>query len=218
MTRRRVLQAVAAVVTVGLIAWAVSTGLERLVSPQVEAPSGSTASPEPETAHITATLFYASPDGQALVPARREVPLAEGVVAQGRAILMAQLEQQAPDTLVSVVPPGTTQRAFYVTERGDAFVDLSAELARAHPGGSLTEMLTVYSLVNAVTANLPAVRRVQLLVDGHEVDTLAGHVDIRRPLMPDTSLVREATTGVPAPPSANPAAPGNRPPPSPDSR
>ena len=34
--------------------------------------------------------------------------------------------------------------------------------------------MTVSAIVNAVTANLPAVRRVQLLVDGKEVDTIAG--------------------------------------------
>jgi hypothetical protein len=36
------------------------------------------------------------------------------------------------------------------------------------------------------------VKRVQILVDGKEVDTIAGHVDVRRPLTRDTSLVREA--------------------------
>ena len=43
----------------------------------------------------------------------------------------------------------------------------------------------VYSIVNTLTDNLPAIVAVQLLVDGHQVDTLAGHVDVRRPLMKD---------------------------------
>ena len=81
-------------------------------------------------------------------------------------------------------------RAFYVSEKGDAFVDLTG-IAAAHPGGSLTELLTVHAIVNAITANLPAIQRVQILVDGREADTIAGHVDIRRPLTRDTSLVRE---------------------------
>jgi spore germination protein GerM len=92
---------------------------------------------------------------------------------------------------VKVIPEGTVLRAFYVTDRGDAFVDLSPEVSRAHPGGSLNELMTVYALVNAVTTNLPAVQRVQILVDGKEVDALAGHVDIRRPLTRDSSLVRD---------------------------
>ena len=71
----------------------------------------------------------------------------------------------------------------FVTERGDAFVDLSAARSSAkHPGGSLDEIFTVYTIVNALTVNLPAIQRVQILVDGKEVDTLAGHVDLRHPL------------------------------------
>ena len=73
----------------------------------------------------------------------------------------------------------------------DAFVDLSREVTANHPGGSFTELMTVYTVVNAVTTNLPAVRRVQILVDGQEADTLAGHVDLRRPLQRDLSLVRD---------------------------
>jgi spore germination protein GerM len=176
-------------VTLGLLGWGVTIGLERLAGPTADT-SPVPAAPAQPTAHITATLFYAAADGQGLLPMRREVPLAEGVVAQGRQILMAQLATPPADQR-SLIPAGTQLRAFYVTDRGDAFVDLSHEIATAHPGGSLNELLTVYAIVNAVTANLPAVQRVQLLIDGKEVDTIAGHVDVRRPLARDTTLVRE---------------------------
>lgn len=158
--------------------------------PAPVAPTETTISTSTETAHITATLFYASSDGQSLVGIKRDVPLASGVVEQGRQILLTEL-QAAPQPYVKVIPEGTVLRAFYVTDRGDAFVDLSPEVSRAHPGGSLNELMTVYALVNAVTTNLPAVQRVQILVDGKEVDALAGHVDIRRPLTRDMSMVRE---------------------------
>jgi hypothetical protein len=52
----------------------------------------------------------------------------------------------------------------------------------AHPGGSTSERLTIYTFVDALTFNLPAIKSVQLLADGREIDTLAGHVDLRRPL------------------------------------
>jgi len=164
--------------------------IEQLVPPRRAAVRPAPTQPAAATAHINATLFYGSLDGQALIPLRREVPLADGVVAQGAQILRAQLAA-APEPLVSVIPKGTSLRAFYVTDRGDAFVDLSREVSAAHPGGSLMELMTVYAVVNAVTANLPKVQRVQILVDGKSVDTIAGHVDMRRPLARDVSLVRE---------------------------
>ena len=176
-----------------LVLIAVSAAL--IYGPRSDAPAkptaAGTAAPPSQTAHITATLFYGSEDGQALVPVRRDVPLAGNVADQGREILTAALAEQPPEPYVAVIPAGTMLRAFYVTDKGDAFIDLSAEVASGHPGGSLNELLTVYALVNAVTANLPAVTRVQILVDGKEVDTLAGHVDLRRPLTRDEALVRD---------------------------
>jgi spore germination protein GerM len=197
VTARRLLQLVGAIAIVASVAWAASRGLERLVGPRQAASVSESPPAAAPTAHITATLFYGATDGQALVAVPREVPLAEGVVAQGREIVAAEL-LAAPAPYVSAIPPGTVLRAFYVTEQGDAFVDLSGQVSRAHPGGSFTEMLTVYAIVNAVTANLPAVQRVQILVDGKEVDTIAGHIDVRRPLTRDLSLVRESAAATPA--------------------
>jgi Sporulation and spore germination len=78
----------------------------------------------------------------------------------------------------------------FITEHGEAYVDLSREVASAHPGGTVDELLTVYTLVHALTENLPAVTAVQLLVDGKEVETLAGHVDLRRPLAKNPAWVQ----------------------------
>jgi len=190
MTRNGRLLLIGAVALVIVVGVAITMSIERLVQPRRAEVRPPSPLPPAATAHITATLFYGSLDGQALVPLRREVPLAEGVLAQGAQILRAQLAA-APPPLVSVIPKGSSLRAFYVTSRGEAVVDLSREVSVNHPGGSLMESLTVYAIVNAVTANLPGVQRVQLLVDGREVETIAGHIDVRRPLERDVSLVRE---------------------------
>jgi hypothetical protein len=193
MNRTRWLQLGAGILGIALLAVGVTWLLDRLA----EDPPPQTATEEPapapagEVPHITATMFYAGVDGQSLLRASREVPLATGLVPQGRAILESLL-QPAPPPYVSVIPAGTTLRAFYVSERGDAFVDLSGEVTRNHPGGSFTELLTVYAIVNAITTNLPTIQRVQILIDGKEAETLAGHVDLRRPLTPDLTIVRGA--------------------------
>ncbi len=135
------------------------------------------------------TLYYGSEDGAWLVPVERAVPQAEGVLAQGRQIVAAQLAT-APEGLISVIPPGTGLRGVYLTERAEAFVDLSAEAATAHPGGALSEQLTVYAVVNALLTNIAEIQRVQILIGGREVDSLAGHLDLRRPLEADLTLVR----------------------------
>lgn len=191
MSRTRWLQVGGIVVVFALAAWIASSVLERVVSPvAVPSTAPAPAAPAASVPHIIATLYYGTPDGQALAAVKREVPLGEGPREQGRQILESELED-APAPYLSLIPRGTTLRAFYITDRGDAFVDLSTEASTLHPGGSTHEQLTVYAIVNAVTANLNSVERVQILIDGRQADTLAGHVDLRRPFERDTVLVRE---------------------------
>ena len=68
-------------------------------------------------------------------------------------------------------------------------MDLDATVRIKHAGGSMQELLTVYSLVNTLLVNLPTASAVQILIDGREADTLAGHVDLRRPLRKNESLI-----------------------------
>jgi spore germination protein GerM len=191
MKRLWLVSAGIAAVLLALAGWAVTRALMPAApaSTQESAASVELAAPAAGVRHITATLFYAGSDGQTLMPVQQEIALAEGIVPQGREIVLAQL-MRPRSPYISVIPEGTRLRAFYVTDRGDAFVDLSPEITARHPGGSTAELLTVYALVNSVTANLPTVRRVQILVDGQEADTLAGHIDLRSPLERDASIIR----------------------------
>ena len=185
------------------------TGLSRLLNaPAPEgnatdatAPATAPAAPDPPKAvpRIKATLYFASEDGLRLVPAETEVPLAEGVVAQARAIVEAQLSAQAPAPLVSTIPIGATLRGIFISQRNEAFVDLDPAIQGAHPGGTLQELMTVYTIVNVLLTNLPTLQEVQILIGGQEVDTLAGHVDLRRPLRKNEGLILSSVT--PSPPS-----------------
>lgn len=149
--------------------------------PTVATTTAAPNQPAPGERKITATLFYVSQDGMRLVGVPREVPFGATPADQARRIVESALAP-APAPYASAVPGGTKLRALFLSPRGDAYVDLSKEISAGHTGGSIDELFTVYSLVNALTVNLPAVSAVQILVEGKEVDTLAGHVDLRRPL------------------------------------
>jgi spore germination protein GerM len=163
------------VLFVWLPRWYSRPGTPAVATRPVPAPA------EASVRKIKARLYYVADDGQRLMGVEREVPFAERPSDQAREIVMAQLA--APEApLVSAVPAGTTLRALFLTADGQAFVDLSPQVSSAHPGGSLNELLTIYTIVHALALNMPAITSVQLLVEGREVETLAGHVDVRRPL------------------------------------
>jgi spore germination protein GerM len=196
MSRRQVIIGVVIGVAAVVLGWVLMTNLSRTLrtidqEPVADAPppQQTTPSATPAVPRIKAVLFYASEDGRGLVGVEQEVPLAEGTVAQARALVEAQLSTAPPAPLVSTIPEGTTLRGLFVSSRNEAFVDLDATIRTQHPGGSMNELFTVYTIVNAITTNLPDVQLVQVLIDGREVDTLAGHVDLRRPLRKNEALI-----------------------------
>jgi spore germination protein GerM len=194
-----------------VLVWVMFVGLPRWYGPPpaprtAAAPAPPVRGEEEEGRKIKARLLYVSDDGVHLTTVEREVPYAQETADQARQIIDAQL---APVTepLVTAIPAATTLRALFVTAQGEAFVDLSGEVASAHPGGSTDEFLTIFTVVNALTLNLPAITAVQLLVDGKEVDTLAGHVDLRRPIAKNLAWLAEPVPAATRPAGQEPAPP-----------
>ena len=142
----------------------------------------------------TATLFYVSEDGMALVEYEQELPIVadDNSLTRARIIVEHQLGD-APPPLASPFPRGTMLRAIYLTPSGDGFVDLNLEATQQHTGGSLDELFTIYALVNALTTNVPEISAVQILIEGREMDTLAGHIDLRHPLERNMKWVARTT-------------------------
>ncbi len=181
------------------IGWALFVWLPRRYTHPTPQPS---AAAQPMAAaeavrRIKARLFYVSPSGR-LTSTEQEVAYGEGTLEQARRILEAQFGP-APAPLMSAIPAGTKLKTIFVSDRGEAFVDLSREIQAGHPGGSLNEIATVFTVVNALTVNLPALTAVQILVEGREVETLAGHVDLRRPIQQDLQWVEDLNTGTTEP-------------------
>ena len=51
-------------------------------------------------------------------------------------------------------------------------------------------MLTVYSIVNSLIINIPSIKQVKLLIDGSDIDTLAGHLDVQNPIPANMLIIR----------------------------
>ena len=126
---------------------------------------------------IQITLYLVSRSGKTLDIEDREIALADSVQDQAKQVIR-ELLAGSHQGLVSALPTGVELRELFITPQGLAFVDLSQELIANHVGGTVAEELTVYSLSNTLIVNFPAVKSVQLLVEGREVPTLAGHLDL----------------------------------------
>jgi len=165
----------AAVLGMSLYAWhmrgrAAATPVPSLDSGPVVAPvAGNTE---------RVTLFVAYDDIEVLRSQSAQIPMpsvrqqrAEEVL---RALIALYLDKSSPHPL----PPGSDIRSVYLVDPGLAVIDVNAAFADGHRSGVLAEELTVTSLIQTLSENIPGVLKVKILVEGRQRDTLAGHADL----------------------------------------
>jgi len=92
--------------------------------------------------------------------------------------------------LMRTIPANTKLRALFITQNGTAYVDLTENVTAEHPGGSKSEIITIYSIANSLILNIDEINTVKILINGREADTLAGHIDLSSPFKANMLLVR----------------------------
>ncbi len=81
--------------------------------------------------------------------------------------------------------PDDTKLIDIKVEERIAYVNFSKELIDNHWGGSAGESMTIGSIVNTLVLNEgTGIEKVQILIEGEIVETLAGHIDTSIPLEP----------------------------------
>ncbi len=136
----------------------------------------------------TVKLFFLSEQDDLLHGEDREIFPDPSLVFEMKQTI-EELLKGSNGGLVSPFPPETKLREIFFSEDGIAYVDFSREVQDQHISGVSAEVETVYSVVNSLAYNFQEVKRVFFLVDGNGKDTLKGHVDISRPLLPMYDLI-----------------------------
>lgn len=91
-----------------------------------------------------------------------------------RALLAQYVQSPSPHPLGK----GAAIKDVYLLSDDTLIVDTTSQFADAHPSGILLEELTLTSLIETLSANVPGVTKVKFLVNGAERETLAGHADL----------------------------------------
>jgi spore germination protein GerM len=137
-------------------------------------------------------LYFGDPQNTRLVAEKRAISFLEGPSELAMELINALVEGPR-DGGSPTIPSRTHLKALYITADGTAVVDFSPELVSNHPGGVKTELLTIFSVVKTLTRNIPQVKRVKFLVEGAEIESLAGHVDCLRPFSVAPSWIEGAS-------------------------
>jgi spore germination protein GerM len=129
------------------------------------------------------TLYFASEEADRLLSETHEIAVEERIEEQVKAVLAELIRGPEDRGRVSPIPQGTEiLQAVWVEETQTIYIDFNRVLVSAHPGGSTSEYYTISVIIRTIAANFPQVRRVQFLVDGYPVETLAGHYAVGEPI------------------------------------
>jgi hypothetical protein len=137
----------------------------------------------------TVEIYFPSAHQNGLVGELREIFDTVTPGDRAKQIIADLISGPESGDALGAIPSTTRLRQAYVLDNGLAYLDFSSELRQGVGGGSMEEILTVYSIVDSIVINIPEIDRVAILINGRAVTTLNGHLDLRRPLRPDVSLI-----------------------------
>jgi spore germination protein GerM len=150
--------------------------------PPADMPEGDVLEEEIGRGIQSVTLVFADRTASGTVEERREVAVPEDRAGRAKRIL-SELAEGPSESGVRTLPYGTRVLSVFFDERGGVFVDFSRELVDNHPGGSTGELFTIRSVVQTLAANFRDIESVRFLVEGEEIETIAGHIDASVPFL-----------------------------------
>jgi hypothetical protein len=137
---------------------------------------------------VEATLFFSDVNELYLLPEKRFLTKEKAPEKQAVEIVNA-LMAGSKTGLTSTFPPKAELIGIRTEEPDTLIVNFRESLVKNHPGGSAAEMATIYSLTNTLTANLPEVKSVKILIEGKSRESLKGHIGLDRPFHPNKELI-----------------------------
>ena len=152
--------------------------------PKSEQPTTQTPSPTPtiekgEVENMQVKVYYPDESGLRLVEVERQVEMSKGknkYEATVEAMMQAPKEQE----LTEIFPKHAKLLGVTVDD-GIANVNFDEGLQKHFVGGSAGETFLVGSVVNALT-DFEEVKGVRFLIDGKEIESLSGHMDLSEPV------------------------------------
>jgi len=134
-------------------------------------------------------LYFSDSEGEYLIGEKREI-LKKKVVKEEAKEIVIELIKGPKGKLIPTLPPRTKLLTLQINDAGVARVNFNPALSKDHPGGSSAEMMTVYSIVNSLALNFPQIKRVQILIDGKPIETIAGHLSLKQPVPLKPDLIK----------------------------
>ncbi|MBE0448250.1 MAG: GerMN domain-containing protein [Actinobacteria bacterium] len=135
---------------------------------------------------IAVTLYFSDDQAEHLVPEIHQIKKTSTVA---KAAMEELIKGPAESGHHATIPPETKVLGVEINQN-IAYVNFSQELIDQHWGGSAGERMTIASIVDTLT-EFKSIQKVQILVEGKVVETIAGHSDVSKPLARDEKIIKK---------------------------
>ena len=123
-------------------------------------------------------VYYADKQKTALKSVKKKFASNLDSHSLGLEIIKTLIEGPQVSHLEATWPKGTKINSFFITDDGEAYIDVSPEPGMMENMDTPSELLAIYSMVNSLTLNISKIKMVKILIHGKDALTLAGHIDL----------------------------------------
>lgn len=124
-------------------------------------------------------IYYPDDAGMSLIPVTRQIKIAKD---EDKYFEVCKLLTEKPkEKNLTKIFPSNAKINGALLKRDTVFVNFDGSIVEKFVGGSTGEEMLITSFVNSLT-EFPEVKQVKFLIDGHDVETLSGHMDLTAPL------------------------------------
>ena len=123
-------------------------------------------------------VYYPDESGLRLIGVKRKIEIADNE-NKYKAAIDVLMEPPNEKNLTTVIPKSASVISIEV-QNGMAVINLDKSIQKGFVGGSTGEEFLIGSIVNTLT-EFDEVKCVKFLIDGKEIESLAGHMDLTKP-------------------------------------
>ena len=124
-------------------------------------------------------IYYPDDAGMSLIPVTRQIKITKD---EEKYFEVCKLLTEKPkEKNLTKIFPSHAKINGALLKRDTVFVNFDGSIVENFVGGSTGEEMLINSFVNSLT-EFPEVKQVKFLINGHDVETLSGHMDLSVPI------------------------------------
>jgi len=124
-------------------------------------------------------IYYPDDAGMSLIPVTRQIKITKD---EDKYFEVCKLLTEKPkEKNLTKIFPNHAKINGALLKRDTVFVNFDGSITENFVGGSTGEEMLINSFVQSLT-EFPEVKQVKFLINGHDVETLSGHMDLSVPI------------------------------------